>query len=468
MKKGFSTVEIILSLALFMLLVLGLSSGMFYGLDSRKKVTEETKAALLLDESAEMLYNIKDSSFSNLINGTWGLVQNSGVIALGPAPDITDGYSRSITITEIDGTNKSADITISWMTDAGTKQISQTIRLSDWERTVNVGPPAWNTPSLIGSYNITGTSAGLRVRAINNTAYIILNSTTLDMHALNYLNTSSVQPLFSKLSDSTGQLYDFVIDGNYLYGTSSSNTKEFIVHNISNISAPVQISSLNLTGTANALGIAKAGNYIFVTRASSNTNADPELSIINVTNPTTPTVVSNLSLGRGLNANDIAVSGSYAYIATSSNNAELTIVNISNLSAPTFTSALDLADNNDGYRILVNSGTVFLAKNTGPVHIVNVNNPITPVQISVYNAGAMVGDIVLGIPNNQNLFLATANRTKELQVLDIANLASPNLLGSYNAPSALAGIDYDATRELLLCTGSNAVDFNIFGPTPTP
>lgn len=468
MKRGFSTVEIILSLALFMVLVLGLSSGMFYGLDSRKKVTEETKAAFLLDESAEILYNIKDSSYANLVNGTWGLVQNAGIWALGPSPDIQDGYSRSITISDIDGTNKSAEIKINWVTDAGNKEISQTIRLSDWERTIQTGAPTWDTPTLIGTFNITGTSAGLRVRAINNTAYVIINSTTLDMHALNYTNTSSVSSLFSKLSDSTGRLYDFVIDGNYLYGTSSSNTKEFIVHDISSISAPVQVSSLNLTGTANALGITKSGNYIFVTRASSNTNADPELSIINVTNPLAPTVVSNLSLGRGLNANDIAVSGNYAYIATSSNNAELTIVNISNLSAPTFTSALDLTNNNDGHRVLVNNGTVFLAKNNGPLHIVNVNNPNTPVQISVYNAGGLVGDMVLGIPNNQNLFLATANTTRELQVLDITNLASPTLLGSYNAASALAGIDYDPVRELLLCTGSNAVDFNIFGPTPTP
>ncbi len=467
MKKGFSTVEIILSLALFMVLVLGLSSGMFYGLDSRKKVTEETKAAFLLDESAEILYNIKDISYSNLVDGTWGLVQNSGVWGLGPSPDIVDGYSRSVIISEIDATNKAAEIKINWVTDAGVKEISQTVRFSDWERTIETAV-IWNTPSLIGSYNITGTSAGLSVRAINNTAYVILNSATLDMHALNYTNTSSVQPLFSKLSDSTGQLYDLVVDENYLYGTSSSNTKEFIIHDISNINAPVQISSLNLTGNANALGIAKSGNYVFVTRASSNTTTDPELSIINVTNPLAPTVVSNLSLGRNIIANDIAVSGNYAYIATSSNNAELTIVNITNLSAPTFLSALDLTNNDDGYRILVNSGTVFLAKKTGPLHIVNVNNPNTPVQISVYNAGGLVGDMVLGIPNNQNLFLATANTTRELQVLDITNLASPTLLGSYNTASALAGIDYDPVRELLLCTGSNAVDFNIFGPTPTP
>lgn len=365
MKKGFSTVEIILSLALFMVLVLGLSSGMFYGLDSRKKVTEETKAAFLLDESAEILYNIKDISYSNLVDGTWGLVQNSGVWGLGPSPDIVDGYSRSVIISEIDATNKAAEIKINWVTDAGVKEISQTVRFSDWERTIETAV-IWNTPSLIGSYNITGTSAGLSVRAINNTAYVILNSATLDMHALNYTNTSSVQPLFSKLSDSTGQLYDLVVDENYLYGTSSSNTKEFIIHDISNINAPVQISSLNLTGNANALGIAKSGNYVFVTRASSNTTTDPELSIINVTNPLAPTVVSNLSLGRNIIANDIAVSGNYAYIATSSNNAELTIVNITNLSAPTFLSALDLTNNDDGYRILVNSGTVFLAKKNRP------------------------------------------------------------------------------------------------------
>lgn len=467
MKKGFSTVEIILSLALFMVLVLGLSSGMFYGLDSRKTVTEESKAALILDESAEILFNIKDASYTNLVDGTWGLVQNTGVWGLGPAPDIVDGYSRRITIAQIDATNKSAEIKISWVTNAGTKEISEIVRFSDWERTIATSIN-WNTPSLIGSYNITGTSAGLRVRAINNQAFVILNSATLDMHALNYTNTSSIQPLFSKLSDSTGQLYDLVVDGNYLYGTSSSNTKEFIIHDITNINAPVQISSLNLTGNANALGIVKVGNYVFVTRASSNTDADPELSIINVTNPLVPTVVSNLSLGRNINTNDIAVSGNYAYIATSSNNAELMIVNISNLSAPTFLSALDLTNNNDGYRLLFNNGTVFLAKNTGPVHIINVNNPNTPVQISVYNAGAIVGDMALGLPNHQVLFLATANATQELQVLDITNLATPSLIGIYNSVAALGGIDYDATRELLICVGSDAVDFNIFGPTPTP
>lgn len=455
MKKALSTVEIILSLALFLLLVLGLSSSIFYGLNSKKYSKEEMKAGLLLDEASEILYNIKDSSYVNIVEGTWGLILNTDTWGLSPTLENIDGYTRQVVINEIDDTNKEAIITVSWLSDTNIKSISNTIRLSDWERVVNVGVD-WSIPIVTNTVNIGGNNTGNRVRIINNTLYTLTTSTSPNnLQIWNYSDPLNISQTGSLRIDSSNIAYDFFIDTNYAYISMSTNNREISIVNISNPASPSVSRSINLTGNANAYGIYKQGNYVYVTRAASGTASDPEFSIINATNPLSASVISNLNLGTNIIVYDIVVNGNYAYLSTSADNSELMIINITNPSAPSFVSGLNLPLNDDGYRINYDNGTVFLARTNGTIDVINVNNPLTPSLISSFNTGTRVNDLVFAYPNYNYLFIASDSSSKEFQVIDISNLSSLQLFGSYDSTTSLFGIDYDFNNDKCVVIGSD-------------
>jgi hypothetical protein len=460
--KALSSVEIILSLALFFVLVLGLSSAIFYGLNVRKQIGEDTKANYLLDEGIEALFAIKDSSYASLVDGTWGLVQSGGTWTLGGTQDVADGYVRQISISNVDDNTKLVEVNINWTNSNGlAKSISSQFQMTNYERVITtVIPSDWSSPLLAYGYDMAGSFAGLRVKVYGNLAYILQTSGSNDFTLLDTTDLASLSVLSSFKTDSSGQLYDITYRNQYVYASSSSNGKEFQSIDVTDPIYPNKSVSLNLTGNANALGVVAdpAGNYVYMTRASSGSASDPEFHVISLDNPAVPVETGSLNLGTSINVNDVAINAdsTYAYVATSANNAELMIVNITNKSAPTFVTGLDLSGNTDGARIIYYNGTVYLARTGGVINVINVNNPNSPALITTYNAGGEVGDMALGYPNFPYLFLATANSTKEFQIVDISNVATPTLYGSYNATSTLVGVDYEVNRDIAIAIGNNS------------
>jgi hypothetical protein len=456
--KALSSIEIILSLALFFVLVLGLSSAIFYGLNIRKQVGEDTKANYLLDEGIEALYAIRDSNYGSLIDGTWGLIENSGTWALGGSSDTIDGYVRQIIISSVAANEKDLNVTISWVNgDGNSKSINTSFKLTNFERVINpVNPNDWSNPVLSGFYNLPDAFAGLDILMSDNIAFVVQNSATHDFTVLNTTNPNDIQLLANLKSDASGNVNEIVLSGQTIFGASSANGKEVFSLNVTDLLDPVINPSLNLDGTADGLGSALDGNYLYISRGASASKKDPEFHIIDISNPAAMVETAALDLGENLTVYDVTVSGNYAYLATSSNNSELMVIDITNKNAPAFVSALDLASNNDGYRIEVDNGIVYLALDNGIIHLININNPNIPAPISSFNAGGQVGGMKIGLPAVPYLFLATANTTQEFQVVNISNINAPVLYGSYNAAAALRGVDYDPVRDLALAIGNEA------------
>ncbi|HOY46453.1 MAG TPA: hypothetical protein PKU95_02375 [Candidatus Dojkabacteria bacterium] len=451
--KALSSVEIILSLALFFVLVLGLSSAIFYGLSVKKQVGEDAKASLLLDEAAEALINIKDSSFSALTPGTWGLIQSSNQWALIPNQDQVDGYVRTIAISNIDDNDKQALITITWIaSNGGSKSVTSTLRLTNWERIVSTGDPVdWSDPQFIGSYDLPDATSGYRIKiGSNNRAYTFKTGGQEDFQILDIENLTAITLLGNFKVDGSGEPYDMWLEGNYVYATSSAQAKEFHMIDVTDPANPSVRNYINLSGNADATGVTKKDNYVYVTRYDN--GGDAEFHIIDVTDPDNLSQVGELDLGNN-DILDVIVSGSYAYVPSSANNAELSIIDISNPLAPTFIAGLDLPDDTDASRITYYDGTVFLVQGN-LVRIISVTNPTAPTLIATYNAGGAVGDLVTGFPQHAYLFLATANPSREFQVVDISNLASPFLYGEFDATAPLYGVDYDPINEIAGAVGA--------------
>lgn len=451
--KALTSVEIILSLSLFFILVLGLSGAIAYGLNVKKEVGEETKASFILEQSVEALSNIKDSDFLSLTNGTWGLIVNSGQWALTPNSDQQDGYVRQINISEVNENDKQAMITVNWTSGAGRiRSISSTMRLTNWERVIIVDYPVdWSNPIYAGVYNLVNTTGGFRVKLGSLKAYIFKQPDQEDFAVLDISSFPSVSQLGAFSLDGNNLPYDMHLEGNYIYATSEAQRRELHIIDVSVPTNPNIKKYFDLPGNADGTGIMEQNNNVYIGRL--NNAALPEFYIVNVSNLDSPSITGSVNLGVN-NVFDVFVSGNYAYLATSTNNAELTILDISNPAAPIFLSGLDLPTTTDGTRLAYYNGIVYLVQGTS-MRIINVTNPSSPALLTTYEAGGSIGDLVIGLPQHPYIFLATSNASMEFQIVDVSNSLSPLIFGQFNTNSPLLGIDYDPVNELVGAVGND-------------
>jgi prepilin-type N-terminal cleavage/methylation domain-containing protein len=133
-KKGFSLVEIILAVSIFALSVMGLTGGLIYGQQSSLLASHRAQAVLLATEGVEASQNISAESFSNLVNGSFGLVIAGNIYTLSGNSDVWDIYERQIIVSDIDANTKQVISNVSWAQstfDEG--QISFTTYVTNWK-----------------------------------------------------------------------------------------------------------------------------------------------------------------------------------------------------------------------------------------------------------------------------------------------------------------------------------------------
>jgi len=119
-QKGFSLLEIILSLAILTILATVYTINL---LDNEMNIFSNTKrntAIVLAESSMEAIYNINNNSFNNLTDGDYGLSENGNQIALIAGSDTIsinndkNVYVRTISIKTINIKQKEIKINISW------------------------------------------------------------------------------------------------------------------------------------------------------------------------------------------------------------------------------------------------------------------------------------------------------------------------------------------------------------------
>lgn len=135
-QLGFSLVEVILSTAVFVLLVTALAGVYLYGQESTAMAGNRARAVMLAEEGVEAARNIRDQSFSNLVDGTYGLTTTGNQWNLSGSQDTTDIFTRKITISSIDSKRKSLTSNVTWQQNpqrSGSVDVST--RLINWQST---------------------------------------------------------------------------------------------------------------------------------------------------------------------------------------------------------------------------------------------------------------------------------------------------------------------------------------------
>lgn len=134
-NKAFSLVEIIIAIAIF-LIFLSTLLGLTYGFwkQTRNSVNKE-RATYLAQEALEAARSIRDASFTNLADGTHGVSVLSNQYNFTGASDVTDIFTRQMTISTINATQKKVDVTVSWADqNSPTNSVTLSTYLTDWRK----------------------------------------------------------------------------------------------------------------------------------------------------------------------------------------------------------------------------------------------------------------------------------------------------------------------------------------------
>ena len=113
-KSGFSLIEVILTAVVFSLLVVALIGVLSLGEETSIMGGARSQAVFLSEEGLEAVRNIRDESFVNLVDGTYGISKTTSEWDFLGASDTNGIFVRSINISTVDANTKLVTSTISW------------------------------------------------------------------------------------------------------------------------------------------------------------------------------------------------------------------------------------------------------------------------------------------------------------------------------------------------------------------
>lgn len=112
--SGFSLIEVLLTVAIFSMFVVALVGVLSLGEESSSLGGKRSQAVFLSEEGLEAVRNIRDENFTNLVDGSYGLVKIGNQWDLSPLPDVKDIFTRSINISTVDANTKLIISTVDW------------------------------------------------------------------------------------------------------------------------------------------------------------------------------------------------------------------------------------------------------------------------------------------------------------------------------------------------------------------
>jgi prepilin-type N-terminal cleavage/methylation domain-containing protein len=138
-RRGFSLVEVMLAVSIFSLIAISFSSSFIYGIESVTSAGARTRASMIALEGIEATRSIRDNDFAGLSAGSHGITLSNGKWILSGSEDVIDGFTRTITISDIDSTRKNIVSEVIWQQGPRDGSVSLATRLTDWNSIVPEG-----------------------------------------------------------------------------------------------------------------------------------------------------------------------------------------------------------------------------------------------------------------------------------------------------------------------------------------
>lgn len=160
-----------------------------------------------------------------------------------------------------------------------------------------------------------------------------------------------------------------------------------------------------------------------------------EFYILNVADIYNIQLLSSLNIGSGVTA--VVVQGNYAYISTRGNSTELRVVNVTSPLSPTLVFSYNLPGNSDARDIVVNESELYIAQGDD-LYAFSISNPASPVLLDVVDVDETVNEVFV---SEDQVYLATEEEDKELQIVDVTNPANLQVLAIYDLAGSLKATD---------------------------
>lgn len=176
-EDGFVLVEVLLASSLFVMFLTAFAGVYFYGHQSQVLAGDRSRAVMYAEEGQEAVRSIKNNNFSNLIDGTHGLVYSNNAWNFSGTEDVSGGFTRTTTITPIDANRKSVTTTVSWQqTPSRTGSISLTGVITNWKTILNLGE-GLTVSKVVINHGLTKTPADFAPYKVGATTVQLATST---------------------------------------------------------------------------------------------------------------------------------------------------------------------------------------------------------------------------------------------------------------------------------------------------
>ncbi len=155
--EGFTLLELIVAIALFMIFAAGLSGTAIGGYLTSLENAKAVSANALLVESWEAVKSIRNNNWSSLTNGTHGFSDTNGYWEFVGSSDTYNGFTRVVTVADVLRDNSGNIVTSSADVDPDIKQVTidlswtpsdsqaRTLQMDNYV-TNYVNPAVWPTP----------------------------------------------------------------------------------------------------------------------------------------------------------------------------------------------------------------------------------------------------------------------------------------------------------------------------------
>lgn len=500
-QRGASLVEVLLAIGLTAILLPALATALVTSRSSRAQSTQQLQANTVLHETNEAVRAVREKGWNGFaVNGTYYPTVSGSAWSLTAGTQTTNGLTRQVVISDaqrntttqaivdgggtVDPSTKKVVTTISW-TMPFAASISSTAYYTRWQNnavltdttqadfTANTltntvatntaggevrlasTAPNWTTPSIVGSYNISGSVSGLSVFVSGNYAYVGYASSLAIFNI-----TNPAAPTLVGTYAVGAAVNGVYVSGNYAYLATNGTLNQLVIVNVSNPALPTLASGLLLLDLTAAKSVTVSGGYAYVTKL--NNTLGPEFFVVNVSNPAAPTVSGSYEAGVNLNA--VEVSGNYAYVASANTSRELTVINITTKTAPAYAGAYNGPGTGAGTDVVLNGTTAYLTTNSNTsaaeVYAISVATPTAPTLVGSFEVGGNATGIAL---SGTYAYVTTAVTAKQFITLNITTPASMSQVSALSTGSTLNAVvgsasyayvgSADTTKEFTIIGG---------------
>jgi hypothetical protein len=183
------------------------------------------------------------------------------------------------------------------------------------------------------------------------------------------------------------------------------------------------------------------------------------VQVIDISDPYTPAGIASIPVGAGWYAQEVVVLGTTLYVGSEAyGKVALQIVDVAVPAAPVTRSTLVFSP---GYPVgagdlAVAGSTAYLTDSSAGLHVIDVSNPATPLQI-----GALGGPANAVKAFGSHLLLG---RGASLEVVDVENPAAPVVVGTVALPAAVDDIAFAGDTALLAIRDAGLVTLDVSDP----